>query len=392
MLLRKIQNTIRSVFYYMDRSYLLHSTAQPSLDEYGIALFRDHVFSDTSLKLKILQGACDLVSSDRTGSKEEGFVPTLFKEAIGMFHTLAVYTKSFEPKLLGESQAFFNEWAAKKSAELSLTDYVSSCHALFQSEIQRCDMFTLDESTKRYLNTQMENHLVVDHQGRLVSTVDVVELMDANDTDTLKDLYGLLEKKGLGEKIRVPFEEYINSEGESIVFDEKRQPEMVIRLLQFKRKLDLMWETSFRKNQNVGYSLKEAFETFVNKTKKSDMTWGTDNDKPGEMIAKYVDIILRGGAKAIPDSIASTASTASINEDDMDNEEADEDSQITRQLDQVLDLFRFVHGKAVFEAFYKKDLARRLLMNRSASADAEKAMLTRLKSGKLCPLISISIH
>lgn len=39
-----------------------------------------------------------------------------------------------------------------------------------------------------------------------------------------------------------------------------------------------------------------------------------------------------------------------------------------------------MHGNAVFEAFYKKDLARRLLMARSASADAESSMLTRLKT------------
>ncbi|KAJ6109956.1 hypothetical protein N7486_002191 [Penicillium sp. IBT 16267x] len=50
-----------------------------------------------------------------------------------------------------------------------------------------------------------------------------------------------------------------------------------------------------------------------------------------------------------------------------------------RQLDQVLDLFRFVQGKAVFEAFYKNDLARRLLMNRSTSDEAEKEMLVLLK-------------
>ena len=376
---RRQLTTIRSIFYYMDRSYLLHSATQPSIDEYGITLFRDNVCSDSVLKPKILQGACVLVSNDRAGSSGDDFAPTLFKEAIGMFHTLAIYTKSFEPKLLGESQAFFDDWASRNSSSLSLTEYVNQCHALFRSETQRCDSFTLDESTKRNLNIQMENHLVMEHQDRLVATVDAIELMDANDLSTLKALYVLLEKKGLGEKIKSPFDEYINSEGESIVFDEKRQSEMVVRLLQFKRQLDIMWESSFGKNKTIGHTLREAFETFVNKTKKTDMTWGTDNDKPGEMIAKYVDLILRGGSKAIPDSVSTVPST---NEDDMENEEVDEDSQINRQLDQVLDLFRFVHGKAVFEAFYKKDLARRLLMNRSASADAEKSMLTRLKSGK----------
>lgn len=35
----------------------------------------------------------------------------------------------------------------------------------------------------------------------------------------------------------------------------------------------------------------------------------------------------------------------------------------------------------MFEAFYKKDLAKRLLLGRSASVDAEKAMVAKLKVG-----------
>ena len=33
----------------------------------------------------------------------------------------------------------------------------------------------------------------------------------------------------------------------------------------------------------------------------------------------------------------------------------------------------------MFEAFYKKDLAKRLLLGKSASVDAEKSMLSKLK-------------
>ena len=40
-------------------------------------------------------------------------------------------------------------------------------------------------------------------------------------------------------------------------------------------------------------------------------------------------------------------------------------------------------GKDVFEAFYKKDLAKRLLVGKSASVDAEKSMLSKLKQGEL---------
>ena len=39
-------------------------------------------------------------------------------------------------------------------------------------------------------------------------------------------------------------------------------------------------------------------------------------------------------------------------------------------------------GKDVFVAFYKKDLAKRLLLGKSASTDAEKSMLLKLKQGQ----------
>ncbi len=42
-----------------------------------------------------------------------------------------------------------------------------------------------------------------------------------------------------------------------------------------------------------------------------------------------------------------------------------------------------ISGKDVFEAFYKKDLAKRLLVGKSASVDAEKSMLSKLKQGEM---------
>jgi cullin 4 len=36
----------------------------------------------------------------------------------------------------------------------------------------------------------------------------------------------------------------------------------------------------------------------------------------------------------------------------------------------------------MFEAFYKRDFAKRLLLNKSASSDAEKTMLLKLKEGR----------
>lgn len=60
------------------------------------------------------------------------------------------------------------------------------------------------------------------------------------------------------------------------------------------------------------------------------------------------------------------------------NKEATEE-ELEQILDKIMVLFRFIHGKDVFEAFYKKDLAKRLLVGKSASVDAEKSMLSKLK-------------
>lgn len=42
--------------------------------------------------------------------------------------------------------------------------------------------------------------------------------------------------------------------------------------------------------------------------------------------------------------------------------------------------FWLLKGKDVFEAFYKKDLAKRLLLGKSASIDAEKSMISKVNN------------
>ena len=378
---------MRSIFFYLDRSYLLHSPVLPSIEDMAIAEFRTRVFFNISLRPRILQGACDLVNMDRQGTLDENG-NILLRTAIKMFHVLTVYTQEFEPIFMTGSTKYFLSWVRKEVSTNGLADYVAESHKLIEREISRCATFGLDSATKTTIEGHLEEILIEQKQDRLVDMNDVSNLLEQDAADSLRLLYALLKRVHLEEKLKKPFEAFIVETGSNIVFDEEREADMVIRLLEFKRKLDLIWERSFEMHEGLGHILREGFETFINKTKKTNMAWGTDNPKPGEMIAKYVDMILKGGAKAIPATLSSTSDPSRRPlEEDQDPSSEDEDTEITKQLDQVLDLFRFVHGKAVFEAFYKRDLARRLLLQRSASADAEKSMLTRLKSGELTILI-----
>jgi len=129
-----------------------------------------------------------------------------------------------------------------------------------------------------------------------------------------------------------------------------RDEEMIPSLLTFKTHLDNILQTSFSSNELFSQTLRESFEWFINRRR----------DKPAEYIAKYLDNLLRKGDKGLA---------------------ANESFSIEEEMDRVLVLFRFVHGKDVFEAFYKKDLAKRLLLAKSASADAERSILAKLKNG-----------
>ena len=64
----------------------------------------------------------------------------------------------------------------------------------------------------------------------------------------------------------------------------------------------------------------------------------------------------------------------------MRGEKGVSEHEIEAIFDRVMDLFRYLTGKDVFEAFYKKLLAKRLLLGKSASSDLERSMLSKLKT------------
>ncbi|CAF1490090.1 unnamed protein product [Didymodactylos carnosus] len=145
--------------------------------------------------------------------------------------------------------------------------------------------------------------------------------------------------------LREAFSNYIKNRGRSLIINPEKDATMVQDLLDFKEKLDLILHECFHDNDKFSNTLKDSFEFFINQRV----------NKPAELIAKHVDSKLRAG-----------------------NKEASEE-ELEKSLDKIMVLFRFIHGKDVFEAFYKKDLAKRLLVGKSASVDAEKSMLLKLK-------------
>ncbi|KAK8019248.1 Cullin-4B [Apiospora arundinis] len=368
--------TIRSTFSYLDRSFLLSSKDFPQLNDMAITLFRRMAFVNSKFGPMVLHGMCELVGMDRRGD-QGGFDAALLKESVSMLNVLNIYGKSFEPHFLQTSASYFREFAEERSTA-SLKSYILACEQLLEAEHDRCVVYNFDSSTNRQLEDRAHEILIENYSEKLLDSGSVGKLIDDNAVESMKALYDLLRLSGIQKSLKEPWEDYIKNTGSAIVNDTSRGDEMVVRLLEFRRVLDVMIRDAFRQDDDFTYGLREAFGSFIN-DKKILSSWKTGTSKVGEMIAKYIDTLLRGGLKTIPKSLLSDNKDRAEAERSGLASTGDEDAELDRQLDQALELFRFIEGKDVFEAFYKQDLARRLLMSRSASADAEKSMLIKLK-------------
>lgn len=373
--------TIRSAFSFLDRSFVLNTKKYPSINDLLLHLYRKMVFSresggESEIGQMVVSGMCRLVEQDRRG--DSAFAPKLLHESINMLKVLGVYGSKFETAFLAESAKFFHDFA-KDQSEQGLKNYISACEQLLTREDSRCNTFNFDSTTKVLLLEKAHQILIKDYSSLLLNAGDVARLLEQNESESMRALYKLLGLSKLQEKLKEPWEDYIRQAGAVIVTDTEKGDDMVIRLLQFRRTLDTIIRDAFSGDMEFHYGMRNAFAKFIN-DKKIASTWDTGTSKVGEMIAKHIDMLLRGGLKALPSTLLSDSKDRSAAEKSGQASTGDEDAELDRQLDQALELFRFIEGKDVFEAFYKKDLARRLLMGRSASQDAERNMLSKLKN------------
>ncbi|XP_073989923.1 cullin 4 isoform X1 [Rhodnius prolixus] len=332
---------IRSIFLYLDRTYVLQRSSVNSIWDMGLELFRHHIVMNSLVQTRIVDGLLMLIEKERQGDAVDR---TLLKSLLRMLSDLQIYRDAFESKFLQATERLYGAEGQKLILEQEVPEYLHHVEKRLDEEYERL-LHYLDPSTKWSLIHTVEKQLLSEHLTTILHK-GLDSLLEENRVSDLTLLYNLFTrvKKGLVELCAM-FNAYIKKKGKTIVIDPEKDKTMVQELLDFKDKMDNIVNVCFKKNEKFSNSLKEAFEHFINQR----------TNKPAELIAKFVDGKLRAG-----------------------NKEATEE-ELERLLDKIMVLFRFIHGKDVFEAFYKKDLAKRLLVGKSASVDAEKSMLSKLK-------------
>uniref|UniRef100_A0A4W4G2I2 Cullin-4B n=1 Tax=Electrophorus electricus TaxID=8005 RepID=A0A4W4G2I2_ELEEL len=332
---------IRSIFLFLDRTYVLQNSMLPSIWDMGLELFRFYIISDLKVQSKTIDGILLLIERERSG---ETIDRSLLRSLLGMLSDLQIYQDSFEQRFLEETNRLYAAEGQRLMQEREVPEYLHHVNKRLEEEADRVITY-LDQSTQKPLIATVEKQLLGEH---LTATLQkgLNHLLDENRIQDLSLLYQLFSRVRGGVQVLLHhWVEYIKAFGSTIVINPEKDKTMVQELLDFKDKVDSIIDVCFLKNEKFVNAMKEAFETFINKRP----------NKPAELIAKYVDSKLRAG-----------------------NKEAT-DEELEKMLDKIMIIFRFIYGKDVFEAFYKKDLAKRLLVGKSASVDAEKSMLSKLK-------------
>uniref|UniRef100_A0A667ZAS0 Cullin-4A n=1 Tax=Myripristis murdjan TaxID=586833 RepID=A0A667ZAS0_9TELE len=332
---------IRSIFLFLDRTYVLQNSLLPSIWDTGLELFRTHIVNDSGVQKRTVDGILEQIELERNGETVDR---SLLRSLLGMLSDLQVYKDSFEERFLVETNRLYAAEGQRLMQERDVPEYLHHVAHRLEEENDRV-MSYLDQSTQKPLINCVEKQLLGEHMTAILQK-GLSTLLDENRVTELALLYQLFSKVKGGLPTLLQFwRDYIKTFGGEIVGTPEKDKDMVQDLLDFKDKMDNVAQGCFARNESFINAMKEAFETFINKRP----------NKPAELIAKYVDSKLRAG-----------------------NKEATEE-ELERILDKIMIIFRFIHGKDVFEAFYKKDLAKRLLVGKSASVDAEKSMLSKLK-------------
>ncbi|KAE8708845.1 Cullin-4 [Hibiscus syriacus] len=332
---------IRGIALYLDRTYVKQTPNVRSLWDMGLQLFRRHLSLAPEVEHKTVTGLLRMIEGERLG---EAVDRTLLNHLLKMFTALGIYSESFEKPFLECTSEFYAAEGMKYMQQSDVPDYLKHVEMRLHEEHERCLLY-LDALTRKPLIATAEKQLLERHIPAILDK-GFVTLMDGRRIEDLQRMYSLFSRVNALESLRQALSSYVRRTGQGIVMDEEKDKDMVSSLLEFKASLDSIWEDSFSKNEAFSNTIKDSFEHLIN----------LRQNRPAELIAKFLDEKLRAGNKGISEE------------------------ELEGTLDKALVLFRFIQGKDVFGAFYKKDLAKRLLLGKSASIDAEKSMISKLKT------------
>ncbi|KAJ2366667.1 hypothetical protein H4S01_002580 [Coemansia sp. RSA 2610] len=371
---------IKDVLMYVDKVYVKNAHL-PSVYEMGMGVFRDQVLlaSRKRLSTDVAKAVLAQVAAERRGEHVDR---TVLRGVVNMLvelqdtdHLRTVYEEGLEPQLLMESRAYFSSMAKARLADHGAAAYTQAAQNDLDAEMDRVRAY-LAPSTGTALQSVLLDELIDKHADSIlrIPEAGLVQLLDRRDAAALKVLYGLylplpaalstLQSSihghvlELGERLAAslaPLAATANADGKG----EKPAGQPQALTLAAKTAMALRWvqdllelydvydeflHASFNENPSMRQTIHDAFIKVINA-----------NSRAAELLSLFIDDNLKSGLRR------------------------KSEQEIDHVLERTVLMFRFLQNKDAFEHYYKLHLAKRLLLGRTLSDDAEQSLVSKLK-------------
>lgn len=387
------------ILMYMDRVYC-NERSQASIYTTGMGLFRDNVLRsqllhDSSIvTFDILNSVIlDQIEMERQGDViNKSLIRSIIYMLEGLYETdlesdnERLYLTVFEPSFLEASRKFYQAECQLLLRDSPASVWLRQAKKRLDEETDRCST-TIAKSTTQEIQKVVEEELIRSHLTEFLAMEGSgLQAMIANDRyEDLSILYQLISRidpskeplkvalqsrvvqlglevnkivlssdfdsPAVSEETRAEAEEE-EADGAKKKFKpmnaSAKQTQAAIRwvdeVLQLKDKFDNMWKKCFDQDIILQSAITKSFSDFINVF-----------DRCSEFVSLFIDDHLKRGIKGKTES------------------------EIDEVLDKATVLLRYIMDKDMFETYYKKHLAKRLLLNKSESTDVEKQMISRMK-------------
>ena len=358
---------INHLFSYLNRHWVKREIDEGKKDIYDVYTLHLVKWKDDFFKKvneNVMKAVLNLVEKQRNGETIEhsqirsivdSFVSLGLDENDSSKSTLVVYQYYFEKPFIEATKVYYENESKRFVAENSVVEYMKKAETRLDEERGRVNLYLHPDITENLIDTCLDV-LVSAHSGLLRDEFQV--LLDAERRDDLKRMYELLVqiKDGL-DPLRSKFESHVRKAGLAAVEKvasgtQAIEPKVYIdSLLQVHAQYKSMVDYAFRGESEFVRSLDNACREFVNR----NVVCSSNSSKSPELLARYTDSLLKKGSKS------------------------PEESEIEELLVQIMTVFKYIEDKDVFQKFYSRMLAKRLVHVSSVSDDAETSMISKLK-------------
>lgn len=346
----------------MQNRYYVEHHSLPKLEDAGIHAFKEYVFDH--VKDKVISALLQEIQRDREGEAvDRRLLRTCVEilEAVG-HENKDVYINHLETPLLEATRSYYESRAQDWVVEEPTPRYLQLAEDVLVSEAERVQAYLLESTESKLLRVAEEVLLRRQEAALLEKEGSGLEVMlrDQRDED-LARLFRLFARVDGGlAPIAKSVREHLQEQGMRVVRQREADfsaaggkeaqgdSRFVQSLMELHDRAVQLVQGPFQGHTLFQKALKEAFEVFVNQEVRCRYS-------NTEMIAGFCDRILRTGGTRMSDDEAE------------------------RALEKVVQLFAFIIDKDRFGEIYRNQLAKRLLSGRSASADSERSMLSKLK-------------